>query len=393
MVNKARNVSLRELVTLEKRPVIVEADAEYAEIGIYCFGRGIFHKTPRSGLEVGDKKLLMIKEGDFIFQITFAWEGAVAIASKLEDGMYCSSRFPTFRVNEDLCHPRYLLNYFRTPDGLQQLINISPGSAGRNRVLSLKRIPEITIPLPPIEEQRRIVARIEELAGAVAEARGLRARSIEDSNILLSTTLNHIFDKSSHQSTTPLKDVAEISRGKFTHRPRNEPRFYGGDIPFIQIGDISNSKKYIREYSQTLNEEGLKVSRIFSVGTIVIAITGATIGATGILTFDSCFPDSIVGITSKSDKVMTEYIYWALEYVKKDMLLDATQTTQPNINLQHFAKLSIVVPSPHEQRGIVASLDNLQAKVDALKRLQTQTAAELDALLPSILDKAFKGEL
>jgi type I restriction enzyme S subunit len=97
--------------------------------------RGIFHKIPRTGIEVGDKDLFLLKEGDFILQVTFAWGGAVAIVSAAEDGMYGSTRYPTFRVDQTRCVPHFLLNYFKTEEGLQQLVKICPGSAGRNRVL------------------------------------------------------------------------------------------------------------------------------------------------------------------------------------------------------------------------------------------------------------------
>jgi type I restriction enzyme, S subunit len=132
---------------------------------------------------------------------------------------------------------------------------------------------------------------------------------------------------------------------------------------------------------------------LFPIGTVVIAITGATIGVTGILDFDSCFPDSIVGLIARQGIASPEFIYWALEYAKRAALAEATQTTQPNINLGNLVKLRIPIPTHEEQCQIVAYLDDLQAKVDSLKKLQAETAAELDALLPSILDKAFKGEL
>ncbi len=150
-------VALGDILTLERRPVKVMPTERYAEIGIYSFGRGIFHKEPRTGFEVGDKDLFLVKEGDFIFQITFAWEGAVGLASKAEDSMYGSTRFPTFRVNETICHPKYLLYYFKTKPGQNQLVQISPGTAGRNRVLSLKKLPYLQIPLPSLDEQHRIV--------------------------------------------------------------------------------------------------------------------------------------------------------------------------------------------------------------------------------------------
>ena len=123
-------VSLGDILHLQRRAVQVEPERFYPEIGTYSFGRGIFHKPPRTGLEVGDKNLVLIKDGDFILQLTFAWEGAVAIASAAEDGLYGSTRYLTFRVDERRCEPRFLLNYFRTPEGLQHLGQISPGSAG-----------------------------------------------------------------------------------------------------------------------------------------------------------------------------------------------------------------------------------------------------------------------
>jgi type I restriction enzyme S subunit len=165
--------------------VKIEPEKLYQEIGIYCFGRGIFHKTPRTGLEVGDKDLFLMKEGDFILQVTFAWEGAIAIVSAAEDGMYGSTRYPTFRVDESRCDPKFLLNYFKTEEGLQQLVNICPGSAGRNRVLSIKRIPEVRVPLPPLAEQRRVVARIEALAAQIHEARALRRQAGEEAEAML----------------------------------------------------------------------------------------------------------------------------------------------------------------------------------------------------------------
>jgi type I restriction enzyme, S subunit len=240
------------------------------------------------------------------------------------------------------------------------------------------------------------VARIEELAARIEEARELRRLAVVETKALVNATLISVFEKqitSKYYISRSLPDVAEIARGKFAHRPRNEPRFYGGDIPFIQIGDISKSNRYIINHSQTLNREGRSISRLFPKGTIVIAITGATIGATGILTFDSCFPDSIVGIIANEKMTFPEFIYWALEYVKKAALEEATQTTQPNINLKNLEKLQIPLYSLSDQHSIVSYLDALQAKVDSLQHHQAETVAELDALLPSILDRAFRGEL
>ena len=93
-----------------------------------------------------------------------------------------------------------------------------------------------------------------------------------------------------------LGDVAEVERGKFAHRPRNEPKFYGGDIPFIQTGDVVRANGIVKQHSQTLNELGLSVSRLFPAGTIIITIA-ANIGETAIAGYPVAFPDSLVGVT------------------------------------------------------------------------------------------------
>ncbi|AXU07176.1 hypothetical protein GRX81_07225 [Rickettsia japonica] len=109
--------------------------------------------------------------------------------------------------------------------------------------------------------------------------------------------------------------MAYIQRGKFSIRPRNDPRYYGGEIPFIQTGDIPQSSSDVRYYKQTLNEKGLKVSRLFPKGTIVLAIA-ANIGITVILDFDSAFPDSIVGITPKNNVYYAVFEMPVESYVK-----------------------------------------------------------------------------
>ena len=200
------NVSLGELLRMERRPVEVIADQQYQEIGIYCFGRGIFHKMPRSGLEVGDKNLYELRAGDLILQVTFAWEGAIALCSIKEDGLYGSTRYPTFRVTEERCFPPFLLRYLCTRDGLEQVNKICPGSAGRNRVLNIKRIPEVTVPLPPLEEQRRIVARIEALAAKIEEARGLRQQTCVEVAALVTS----IHAKLSGKRTKKLGEILKL---------------------------------------------------------------------------------------------------------------------------------------------------------------------------------------
>ena len=106
-----------------------------------------------------------------------------------------------------------------------------------------------------------------------------------------------------------LSEVAELKRGKFSHRPRNDERFFGGDYPFIQTGEIVKASNNLGkiEYSQTLNELGLSVSKLFDEEVLLITIA-ANIGDTAILDYPACFPDSIVAISSKDKNVSLKYL-------------------------------------------------------------------------------------
>jgi type I restriction enzyme S subunit len=124
-----------------------------------------------------------------------------------------------------------------------------------------------------------------------------------------------------------------------------------------------------------------------------VAVVAATIGAVGILGFDSCMSDSLVGIVADETKTTANYLYYFMRYEQSHLEELAPASAQKNINIRILNEVKLPTPSLEEQRRIVAYLDELQAKVDAVKRLQADTSAELEALLPSVLDRAFKGEL
>jgi len=164
-----------------------------------------------------------------------------------------------------------------------------------------------------------------------------------------------------------LQNIAYIERGKFSARPRNDPKYYGGKIPFIQTGDVTNSNGLISTYSQTLNPKGLKVSKLFSKGTLFFTIA-ANIGDIGFASFDTACPDSLVAIIpNKSiDK------YWLaheLEYRKASFENLATQNAQLNINLEKLRPYLLPVPTFPEQTAIANALSDADAWIQSLTRL------------------------
>jgi type I restriction enzyme S subunit len=150
------NVRLGDIAPLIRRPVEIKPGASYPELGLRSYGKGTFHKPPLSGAEVGSKRLFEIKAGDLLFSNVFAWEGAVAVAKPEDDGRFGSHRYITCEVDATQADIRYLFRYLTTPAGIAALTLASPGGAGRNKTLGLTALANISIPLPPLAEQKEI---------------------------------------------------------------------------------------------------------------------------------------------------------------------------------------------------------------------------------------------
>ncbi len=153
VIHDAPLMLMSEVAPLRRRPVNIDSAAEYPELGIRSFGRGTFHKPPLPGALVGTKKLFSIEPGDLLFNIVFAWEGAVAVAQPEDSGRFGSHRFLTCVPLNGVARSSYLCYHFLTKVGLDQLGAASPGGAGRNRTLGLKALENISVPIPPYQAQ------------------------------------------------------------------------------------------------------------------------------------------------------------------------------------------------------------------------------------------------
>ena len=188
----------------------------------------------------------------------------------------------------------------------------------------LQRVPRSSvagfqIPLPPLEVQQDIVVEIEGyqkvIDGARAVIENYRPHIVVDPEWPIMS----------------LDAACQIRRGKFSHRPRTEPRFYDGQYPFIQTGDVARANGGTISFTQTLNDDGLAISRLFEPPVVVVTIA-ANIGETAVLDFPACFPDSIIGLIPKPGVDA-----WFLEYImrtrKEYLNLVAPQSAQKNINM------------------------------------------------------------
>jgi type I restriction enzyme, S subunit len=145
-----------EVLSRVSMPITVDETTLYREIGVRSHGKGIFHKEPISGAELGDKRVFRVVEDALVLNIVFAWEQAVATTSKEETGMIASHRFPMYVPKSEQCDVRFVKNAFLTPQGKHLLGIASPGGAGRNRTLGQDEFENLSIALPDLDEQIKI---------------------------------------------------------------------------------------------------------------------------------------------------------------------------------------------------------------------------------------------
>ncbi|MBH2725989.1 restriction endonuclease subunit S [Serratia marcescens] len=189
-----------------------------------------------------------------------------------------------------------------------------------------------------------------------------------------------------------LDELALVERGKFSVRPRNDPRYFGGMIPFVQTGDISSAGTYLTKFKQTLNAEGVKVSKVFPQETILITIA-ANIGDTAITTFDVACPDSVVAIQPYKEKVDVFWLKSVLETKKNELDSQSTQNAQKNINLQVLKPLLIRTPPLPEQKMIAQILSTWDKAIATTEQLLANSQLLRKALMQQLLtgNQRFKG--
>ena len=261
--------------------------------------------------------------------------------------------------------------------------------------LSSKSIKAIDFPLPPFEEQQRIVAVLDEAFEGLARARAHAEANLQNARELFEASLRSVF----HNTETgwPMITLPEVcvdfGRGKSKHRPRNEASLYGGNIPFIQTGYLSDADHFVTEFSQTYTERGLAQSKLWPAGTVCIAIVGATIGESGILDFDACFPDSVIGMTADRNRADAEYIEFLLQSFKAELKEAGKGSARDNINLATFKDRHFPIPDVATQKTIAEKLMELSREANSLSVRYQEKLNDLDDLRQSLLQKAFAGEL
>lgn len=388
---------LGDVLTPSVRAHAVDPSRQYALLGVRLDGQGPFHRETVLGTQTSASRLYEVRSGDFIYSRLFAWRGAFGLIEPEFDGHFVSNEFPTFTAINGRVEPKFLRYWFRLPDVLRRVEADCSGSTPLTR----NRFKEqyffgLEIPLPPLDEQRRIVARIEELAAKVEEALRLRHGAVEELTALGNSEANAIFGRADY-TTRPLGDLCHV----ITDGTHQTPRYVDEGAIFLSAQNVKPFR-FLPEVHRKVSFEDYAVYTAKnkpSRGDILLTRVGAGIGEAAVIDQDIDFAIyvSVALIRPDASQITPQFlVHWLNSPIGRSHSRSKTLGrghSQGNLNLNLLRSFPVPVPPITRQNEIVSELDALQAKVDAVKALHTETAVELDAMLPAILDKAFKGEL
>jgi type I restriction enzyme S subunit len=350
-----------------------------------------WNTVPFCKINNSDLEKYKLKNGDIVFARTGATTGKSYLVNNPPKSVFAAYLIKVHISYRGLS-PEYLFLFFQTKTYWDKINAGVSGSAQGG--FNATKLSELEIPLPLPLDQQRIVSILDETFASIAKAKANAEQNLKNSKELFENYLQSVFaNKGEGWEEKTLKQISEVfGRGRSKHRPRNDKRLYGGEYPFIQTGDIRNCNHYITEYTQTYNELGLAQSKIWPKGTICITIA-ANIAETGVLNFDACFPDSVIGLIVNKNKADRNFVEYLLQSFKARLQALGKGSAQANINMGTFENELFPFPPINEQQSIVQKLDALSIETKKIESIYQQKITDLEELKKSILQKAFNGEL
>lgn len=378
-------VPLHQVLKQVERPEAVDPERIYRLLGVRWYASGLFVKETCPGSSFQAAKVYKVVAGDFVYNRLFAWKGSFAIAQDDHDGCYVSNEFPCFVADHERLDTRYLHHFFSREISWVEALGLSSGGTptSRNR-LKEERFLAMTMPLPPLPAQRRIVAWIDELTGRITEA----SKATHEAEQVEGALLLSLYDRLVQDSAQlPMREVAPLVRravvvDPFESYPELGIRCFGKGAfhkPALLGSEVGNKHIY------RIDPGDLVFSNVFAWEGAIAVSQPADAGRVGSHRFITCVPKERV---ASSEYLCFHFLTSAgLEAIGKASPGGAGRNR--TLGLEALAKIEVPVPQYEKQLWF----NGVQHRVRCARQHRKEMTENLNALLPSILDKAFRGGL
>lgn len=361
----------------------VQPDKEYSEVTVRLWGKGVNLRGTKIGSEIGSSRRLSVSEGQFIISRIDARHGACGLVPKNLDGAVVTNDFPVYTPKENKILPRYLELISKTHFFVDACKRASEGTTNRVR-LKEPRFFDIEIPLPDIAVQKLVVDKVDFSLDKLEEIKLLRSSFLDDAQAMLSSAFHKIIEGAVYK---PISEVAPIVRRKIEitvdgEYPELGARSFGKGIfhkPTLIGAELEWQKLY------TVHSGDLVLSNIKAWEGAITAAGDKDHGRVGSHRYITCVP--VEGVTTANFLAFYLLTQEGIEQVQAASPGSADRNR--TLAMKRLEKIKVPVPDYDKQLWF----NQLQNHVEKIKQAQSENEIELEALMPSILDKAFKGEL
>src|SRR5438552_6227200 len=383
-------VQLGKILSYVDPLVELDDEIEYTTITVKRRHGGLEAREKLLGSQIRTKKQYKLVPGSFIISRIQCWHQAYAIVpDNTEPNIIASTNYDQFIISSEV-DKRFFWWLSYSPMFTEIVRSCAFGVVIEKMVFNRNAWLDKTIFLPSLQEQQRIVARIDELVAKIDKAQEVQRKTVETTEGLLSSVLKSLFDSGSTKKWPSQRlienNLATVIAGQ--HIMAEEYNSSGDGFPYITgPADFGFKVPEIKHWT-------LVPKSIAKPGDILLTVKGAGVGKINFAPdVEVAIGRQIMAIRPDNSHLLQEFVYFFLEHKFEYFQSIATATTVPGFKKKNVEELPIPVPPLSDQHRVVAYLDDLQAKVNALKHVQANASTNLNAKLPYILDKAFKGEL
>jgi len=396
-VSRWPTVEFGEVMTPNRRPYLLGDDEDANLVGMRLYAHGPFHRELKPAGQIRKKSHFVIREGDVIYNKLFAWKGTFGIVPPELDGMFVSDKFPTYALDDSRVDPSYLRWYFRYPEIWEQARRLSTGSAALSKLtLNPPKFIELTMPLPPIEEQRRVAEKLNRLQQRMTHARRDAHLVDKQVGVLATAEVGRMIEcvAGTHE---PLGDLlAEPSRNGLSTRPSDTPP----GVPILRISAATSRADAVVDEADV---KYLPLSRLdadaywLQPGDLLACRFNGNLGYVGrfsryvgLSKESRVYPDKLIRFRVDATRVRPEFVCLAMNSrYGREQIERFCQTTAGNIGIsaRNLKTVGVPTPSLDVQSAMIRRALLLQELVTAVRTRRAQVATTLDAVMPAVMSE------